>query len=188
MKHEMYWNEVRGLWVLPVPMGECRTSSDPRAILSTMLGSCVAACVFDPARKIGGMNHILLPTTQFDNPEQASRFGCFAMETLVNSVMRWGGRRSELRVKLFGGARTLQSGADIGARNVEWVRRYLELEQMKLVSSDVGGGWARRVEFFPTTGRVRVLRLENTERLRRRDRKRRQRLSHPPTDAGIELF
>ena len=133
-------------------------------LISTLLGSCVAACIYDPLRAIGGMNHFLLPHGKPDDRHGApvsssNRYGVFAMESLINALLARGASRARLRVKLFGGGRLLSQLSDVGARNIEFVRRFVETEKLPIEAEDLGGDQARRVLLYPATGRVRVRKL-----------------------------
>lgn len=133
-------------------------------LISTLLGSCVAACIYDPLRAIGGMNHFLLPDGGPGDRHRApvsssNRYGVFAMESLINALLARGASKARLRVKLFGGGRILSQLSDVGARNIEFVRRFVELENLPIEAEDLGGEQARRVLMYPASGRVRVKKL-----------------------------
>ena len=133
-------------------------------LISTLLGSCVAACIYDPLRAIGGMNHFLLPDggpgdSQGGPVSSSNRYGVFAMESLINALLARGASKARLRVKLFGGGRILSQLSDVGARNIEFVRRFVETERLPVEAEDLGGEQARRVLMFPATGKVRVRKL-----------------------------
>lgn len=139
-----------------VTQGECRTSLDADVVYSTVLGSCVSACMFDPVAHIGGMNHFLLPGEIGSRDADESVYGVYQMELLVNGLMRLGAHRSRIEAKLFGGGRIVAGLSDIGRRNVEFAARYLDHEGIPLVGMDTGGDQARRLQFWPATGRARV--------------------------------
>ncbi|HEX6999718.1 MAG TPA: chemoreceptor glutamine deamidase CheD [Gammaproteobacteria bacterium] len=133
-------------------------------LIMTLLGSCVAACIFDPVRGIGGMNHFLLPDPgageQAAAPASVSnRYGVFAMESLINSLLTRGASRSRLLVKLFGGARILPQLSDVGRRNIDFVRRFVATEGLSIVAEDLGGEHPRKILMQPASGRVRVKKL-----------------------------
>lgn len=139
-----------------VIQGECIVTGEPETVLTTVLGSCVAACMRDPVLKIGGMNHFLLPGEgERSRLNEAERFGVYLMELLVNGLLKRGARRENLEVKLFGGARTVQGFTDIGGKNVEFARRFLENEGLQYLGGSVGGDQGRRVEYQPSTGKAR---------------------------------
>ncbi|HSF64609.1 MAG TPA: chemotaxis protein CheD [Paracoccaceae bacterium] len=140
-----------------VIQGDCTVDQDTEVELSTVLGSCVAACLFDPGQRIGGMNHFLLPDD--GKPGTDNRYAAAAMERLVNALLKRGASRPGLRAKLFGGARMIPGLPDIGGRNAEAARRFLAAEGITCVATDLGGNEARRVRFRPATGEARVLLL-----------------------------
>lgn len=146
--------------VVHVVQGEHAISDQPEAMLTTILGSCVSACLFDPVRQIGGMNHFLLPDSGPGGRD--IRYSAAAMELLVNGLMRQGASRARLRAKLFGGARILRGLPDIGQRNAEAARRFLRDEGICLIKEDLCGTQARRIRFWPVAGRVQMLLLEAT--------------------------
>jgi chemotaxis protein CheD len=137
-------------------------------VIATLLGSCVAACIYDPLRSVGGMNHFLLPETSPGEDatlpvSSGARYGAFAMESLINALLARGAARNRLRVKLFGGARVLARLSDVGQRNIEFVRRFVALEQLQVVGEDLGGDQPRKLLMYPATGRVLVRRLPPVE-------------------------
>ena len=138
-----------------VIQGEYAVSSDPRELLTTVLGSCVAACLHDPERGVGGMNHFLLPGPGVGDARASERMGVHLMELLLNGLMRQGAQRDHLEAKLFGGARMMQGLSDIGAKNAEFARNFLKYEGIRLIGGDTGGERGRRLQFWPVTGRAR---------------------------------
>ena len=144
-----------GAQTIHVVQGECAIADRPDTVLTTVLGSCVSACIYDPQLGVGGMNHFLLP----DAGQEAgdNRYAAAAMEVLVNGLLRRGATRGRLQAKLFGGARMLAGLSDIGRRNAEAARRFLEVEGVPVINSDFGGSQARRIRFWPVGGRVQML-------------------------------
>lgn len=129
------------------------------AVVRTLLGSCVAACLFDPKAGIGGMNHFLLPEGRLEGTGRALAYGVHAMETLVNEIMQRGGERRRLRAKLFGAASVLSDfagGRQVAERNQAFARRYLEAEGIELVAHKLGGERPLDVRFETHTGRAFV--------------------------------
>lgn len=139
---------------LHVGQGQQQVSNDPGVCLTTLLGSCISACLWDPEAGIGGMNHFLLPEAP-DGGAGDRRYGVQAMELLINGLLLGGARRDRLRAKVFGGGRMLAGLADIGGRNAAFVRRFLRDEAIGVEAECLGGAWARRVQFWPVTGRAR---------------------------------
>jgi chemotaxis protein CheD len=137
--------------------GEWAVSDHPGTVLSTILGSCIAACMRDPVAGVGGMNHFLLPDGGCPRPDAPERYGVHLMELLVNGLLSRGARRERLEVKLFGGARTVAGLSDIGARNARFARTFVENEGFALLDGSLGGTLGRRIEFWPVSGRARQL-------------------------------
>ncbi len=139
-----------------IVQGEQHVSDDRGMFIATILGSCVAACIRDPDAGVGGMNHFLLPVQPAGTPSaSAESYGAFAMELLLNRLFQAGARRDRLEAKLFGGARVVQGLSDVGARNAEFACKFLRNEGIALVSSSLGGECARRVQYWPVSGRAR---------------------------------
>ncbi|WP_175947342.1 chemoreceptor glutamine deamidase CheD [Burkholderia pyrrocinia] len=149
-----------GVKLLP---NEFYTTSEDM-VLMTVLGSCVAACLHDPYAGIGGMNHFMLPDDGTDPGAAASesmRYGAYAMEVLINELIKAGGRRERIEAKVFGGAAVLagMTTINIGDRNADFVRRYLALERIRITAEDLQGVHPRKVAFMPHTGRAMVKKL-----------------------------
>jgi chemotaxis protein CheD len=139
-----------------IVQGEYRVSGDPNVVVSTLLGSCVAACIRDPVAGVGGMNHFLLPGEDSkSHSADVERYGDYLMELLVNGLMKKGAHRDRLEAKLFGGARMMGGLSDIGQKNAEFAERYLKYEGIMLVSKDLGGQQGRRLQYWPVSGRAR---------------------------------
>ncbi len=193
--HRYYEPATGGMAVKVLPGEYYATLQDE--VITTVLGSCVAACIHDPAIGVGGMNHFMLPEPSTTAGRwggsitgRAARYGSDAMEQLVNTVLKAGGARSRLQVKIFGGGRILSRMTDIGSRNVEFVRRYLEAESLVLAAEDVGGVTPRQLRFYPATGRVQVRRLGGivAAGLAHRERRYLKQLANDPIKGEVELF
>lgn len=166
-------------------------------ILTTVLGSCISACIRDPVVKVGGMNHFMLPTSNAidsgawaGKAGHANRYGAYAMEALINTVLKFGGQRNRLEVKLFGGAAVIAGMSDVGAKNIEFAREYLRMEGFNVVAQSVGDRTPRRINYFPRTGDVlvRKLRALTTDSVAMREREYLTALAHEPKGGDIELF
>lgn len=142
-----------------VVQGGHGVSADAEVCLTTILGSCVSACLWDPVAGVGGMNHFLLPEAP-DGARDDRRYGVQAMELLVNALLSRGARRERILAKVFGGARMSAAMADIGGRNGVFVKRFLDDENIPLESASLGGVSARRIQFWPVTGRARQYLVE----------------------------
>jgi chemotaxis protein CheD len=150
--------------VRSVHQGDCLVSAEMDVTFSTILGSCVSACIRDREAMIGGMNHFLLAEPAGlarDRYGASSRYGAFAMEQLINKVLSQGsGRKANLEIKVFGGGLINAALSDIGAKNIEFIRDFVANEGYPLAGEDLGGTYARRVMFRPSTGRAFVKRLD----------------------------
>jgi chemotaxis protein CheD len=151
--------------VTTVHQGDCHISNAADLTFSTVLGSCISACVRDRAANVGGMNHFLLAEQSGSSKDRygaSARYGAFAMEQLINKVLtRGSGKKSNLEIKIFGGGLINGALTDIGAKNIEFVREFLAAEGYRAASEDLGGTFARRVMFKPHSGRAFVKRLDN---------------------------
>lgn len=147
--------------LINVIQGEFHVSNRPDDVITTILGSCVAACIFDPVRKVGGMNHFLLPGTD-PRDRQNIKYGAYAMEKLINALLRKGAQRASLEAKLFGGASVVRSLSDIGKNNGEFAKVFLKDEGIKLAGGCLGGTQGRRIRFWPHTGRAQVMMMQAT--------------------------
>ena len=148
-----------------VHQGDCHVSDASDLTYSTVLGSCVSACVRDRMANVGGMNHFLLAEqsgSARDRYGASARYGAFAMEQLINKVLTRGtGRKANLEIKIFGGGKINSALDDVGAKNIDFVRQFLADEGYIAASEDLGGNYARRVLFKPYSGRAFVKRLDS---------------------------
>lgn len=140
-----------------IVQGEFQVSADPRVMFTTTLGSCVAACIRDPLAGVGGMNHFLLPEGGGATGAEALRYGAYAMELLVNALLQSGAARSRLEAKLFGGACLAEGLTDVGGKNVAFAEAFLAREGIALKGGSVRGSQARKLQFWPVSGRARQL-------------------------------
>lgn len=140
-----------------IVQGEYRVSRDPAEVLSTVLGSCVAVCLWDASARVGGMNHFLLPAAPGQGDAKMLRYGAHAMEVLINELLKLGARRSALQAKLFGGANVTDALGPIGQANATFALNYLSDEDIPCIAKSLGGTQARRIIFRPATGHVRQL-------------------------------
>ena len=137
-----------------VGQGDHHVTSDPNVMLTTILGSCVAMCLRDPQSGVGGMNHFLLPEGAGAGTDAGRRYGAYAMELLINDVMKAGARRDRLEAKLFGGGRMFDSLKDVGMANADFAERFLRDEGIPLVGGSLRGAGGRRLHYWPVTGRA----------------------------------
>lgn len=140
-----------------VIQGDYHVCDNQDTILTTVLGSCVAACMRDPVSGVGGMNHFLLPGRVGDSHGgvQSESYAVHLMELLVNGLLAQGAQRSRLQAKLFGGGKMIAELPDVGVRNAAFAQNFLAKEGIEYLGGSVGGELARRVDFWPATGRAR---------------------------------
>ena len=141
--------------VFPIIQGEYHVSDDPEVVLSTVLGSCVAVCMYDPVTRIGGMNHFLLPGNDPRNNDSV-KYGVHLIELLTNALMRKGVQRNSLQVKLLGGANSRKGFGAIGTKNAKFARERIKGDGFNLVFEDLGGDLGRRVRYVPVNGGIQV--------------------------------
>lgn len=148
---------------ITVLQGQARVSDRAEDELTTILGSCVATCLFDPVAKIGGMNHFLLPEPpdSHDRDKVDVHYGVYLMEILINEMLRLGACKSQLKAHLYGGANLRPGMIPIGTANARFARGFLDHERIPVMREDLGGTAARRIEFRPATGKVRCRVVEN---------------------------
>lgn len=192
-----YWDKVHDCFAAKILPGEFYVSAQGEMI-GTVLGSCISACIRDPKVGVGGMNHFMLPSTKetlnskirLDSSE--ARYGNFAMEVMINEILKAGGKRRNLEVKLFGGGKVLSSmeKIDIGGKNIEFVREYLHDENLNIKSEDLGDIYPRKVFYFPDTGRVKMkkIRVIHNATIQSREDEYRKTLSVKEKSSDIELF
>ncbi len=164
---------------------------DTDMALVTVLGSCIAACVRDPVLKLGGMNHFMLPDGNASDSAPA-RYGSYAMEMLLNGLLKRGARRERLEAKVFGGGNVLKgfTSNPVGTRNAEFIRSYLQAERIPIVAEDLCGIHPRKVWYFPYTGKVIVQRLPHAHdaEVVEAELAVRNRLKTAPVAGAVELF
>lgn len=164
-------------------------------MIVTVLGSCVSVCLRDPVRMIGGMNHFLLPNdggSDSSTWSESARYGAFAMEILINHLIKLGASRNSLEAKVFGGGNVLRGLTQntIGERNCEFVLEYLRVEQIPVVASDLLDQYPRKVYFFPHTGKVMVRKIKSLHNSTIMDRESeyRMRIRHARKSGDVDLF
>ncbi len=166
--------------------------TDQNMLISTILGSCIAACIWDSRAHIGGMNHFMLPDG--DGNDSSGRYGSYAMEILINEMIKMGARRETMQAKIFGGGQVMASFTtmNVGERNTDFVTRYLQTERIPIVSEDVLDIYPRKVVYFPVTGKAMVKRLAHAhpEALVEQERSRGSAAQLAKSNAGgsVDLF
>jgi len=188
-----YWDPTRKCYAAKILPGEFYVTTAPE-LITTVLGSCVSACIRDTKLGIGGMNHFMLPHSEDYNnwggESVAARYGSYAMEALINAIIKAGGERSRFEIKAFGGGNVISAATSVGDNNVDFLYRFTEIENFKLAASDLGGSLPRKVVFFPRTGKVHVKKLSDQRNLtiRQREEQYSYRLEHKPVSGDVELF
>lgn len=164
-------------------------------VLVTVLGSCVAACIRDRVTGIGGMNHFMLPDSRQDedNPLSVSaRYGTYAMEMMINQLIKLGAQRTNFEAKVFGGGKVLRgfTVGNVGERNAGFVLEYLQTENIQVTAQDLLDIYPRKVYFFPKTGRVLVKKLKSlhNDTIFEREKEYRSRLKQSGVEGNVELF
>ena len=192
-----YWDKTHDSYAAKILPGEYYVTIHDELIV-TVLGSCVSACIRDKVFGIGGMNHFMLPASKGDDvgsfgaAGESTRYGNFAMEQMINDILKNGGRRENLEIKVFGGGRVLKNMTtlDIGKKNIDFVLQYIKDESLKLTAEDLGDVYPRKVLFFPASGKVRVkkLRSMHNNTIIERENKYSQRIKKEPVTGEIDLF
>lgn len=163
-----FWDARFNHFAIKVGPGEHYVTKNPDEMLTTTLGSCISACVRDSQLGIGGMNHFMLPeseTGDWGGVSASMRYGNYAMEVLINDILRMGGARNRLEIKIFGGANVIKSSSLVGSKNIEFIETYLRLEHMAVAAQHLGGEQGRRIIFFPYSGKVKMKLLEKQENM-----------------------
>lgn len=196
-KHiKRYWDHHHANYVAKILPGEFYVTRHDE-ILMTVVGSCISACIRDSVNGIGGMNHFMLPTHisltnnkwEYSNVSVATRYGSFAMEHMINEILKYGGQRRNLEVKLFGGGRIMQNMANIGQKNIDFVKNYVQVEGLTLLAEDLGDIYPRKILFYPVNGRVRVKKLRSMEQsVLARENAYRRNLEKQPIAGDVDLF
>lgn len=187
-----YFDRILNVDAVKILPGEYFVTGGPE-VLVTVLGSCISACIRDTTINIGGMNHFMLPDDGGrEMISTSARYGNYAMEILINHLLKLGARRNRLEAKVFGGGAVLESlsGAKVGERNAEFVLSYLKTEGIPIVSKDLLDSYPRKLYFFPHSGRVLVKKLHrvHNETLFARESDYQKRLKSSKVDGDIELF
>jgi chemotaxis protein CheD len=189
-RHRFY-DTANSQWLVKIFPGEFYVTPKSDEVLVTVLGSCVSACIRDPRTGIGGMNHFMLPEGDGGSWNgQSARYGNFAMEKLINELIKNGCPRERMEVKVFGGGNVIDSTSAIGSKNAEFVMSFLDSEGIKCAAQDLGGANPRRIQYQPSTGKVvrRMLQINESVLIAREEKNYASRLTSKPTAGDIELF
>ncbi len=189
-----YRNAATGAKVAKLFPGQLYVATEHENII-TVLGSCIATCIYDSVRGIGGMNHFMIPKeldslpNTIDSPTNSreNRIGEFAMPNLIKALVAKGAHTADLKAKVFGGAKVLDISSDVGMKNIDFVTAYLNQHGLELAASDLGGHLPRKIIMQPTTGVVHVHRLRNPyfEHVASRERTNLRQLGSDLTPQGV---
>ena len=186
-----FYDKRENIEIVKIFSGDFYVTKSPEMI-ATILGSCVSACIRDPFAHVGGMNHFLLPgDASIDNNfSQSARYGVFAMESLINGILKAGGRKERLEIKVFGGGNVINNSARIGSKNAKFIREFLHKEGYKIASEDLEGEHPRRVHYYPDTGKVRMqlLRRKDDMIVVEEEARYSKQIITKPIEGEIELF
>jgi chemotaxis protein CheD len=192
-----YWDKANEIIAAKILPGEYYVTQE-NELITTVLGSCVSACIRDKEAGIGGMNHFMLPITTSEKLKnssaaivgQATRYGNYAMEHLINTILSHGGKRKNLEVKVFGGGKIIPTLTDVGIKNIDFVLDYLEQEGLRLLSHDLGDIYPRKIIYFPQTGKVRMKKIQDlhNDTIAQRERQYFNSLKNAPVEGDVELF
>ncbi|MEE9397797.1 MAG: chemoreceptor glutamine deamidase CheD [Methylococcales bacterium] len=191
------WDNKEDCVTAQILPGEFYVTHENERIL-TVLGSCVSACIRDKVFGIGGMNHFMLPQTSEERLKEgneavvgnATRYGNYAMEHLINTILERGGKRKNLEAKVFGGGKIIASMTNIGLKNIDFVLDYIDTEGIDLLAQDLGDIYPRKVVYYPTTGRVRVKKLQDLhdKKIVSREIDYGKTIKDAPVEGEIDLF
>jgi len=193
-----YWDRQHKCWAAKILPGEFYVSRGGE-LISTVLGSCVSVCIRDTVMGVGGMNHFMLPeegehssTEWGGNPNsRMTRYGNWAIEYLINELIKIGADKKRFEVKVFGGGQVIPNMSDVGQRNILFTFNYLQNEGISSIATDVGDAFPRKVLYFPETGKVLMKRLksQHNNTIVERERAYLKTLDvDKPKDTDIELF
>ncbi len=193
-----YWDNKKKAYCVKILPGEYYYT-DKSEYIATTLGSCVAACIWDERNKIGGMNHFMLPLTDkgvsditwAGLPNDATRYGNYAMEYLINELLKHGGEKKEFKIKLFGGGKVLKGSTnEIGEKNIQFVLNYVKVEGLNLVSQDLGDVYPRKVLFDPISGRAWMKRIDDVKNdtIKVREENYRKAIDVDDISGDVDLF
>jgi chemotaxis protein CheD len=188
-----FYDTAGATWMVKVFPGEFYITNRPDEVLVTVLGSCVSACIRDPLLGIGGMNHFMLPhhkSGSWGDDLRSTRFGNFAMEKLINELIKAGCARERMEIKVFGGGNVTDMTTAIGSENAEFVLRYLQMEGLPCAAQDLGGTLPRRIHYHPADGRVvrRLLGTSDRYVVNREEHDYENRLLGQQPSGEIDLF
>lgn len=181
------------VWSVKVLPGEFHVSEDDDMIVTT-LGSCISVCIRDRIQGVGGLNHFMLPKSdggKWAGVNASTRYGNFAMEHLINEILKRGGLRENLEAKVFGGSDFMEGNTlRIGDGNADFAREYLKTERIRVVGEDIGGNYSRKIYYHPINGKVIMKKISITpnDTIEQREKAYAAELAHTKIESDIELF
>jgi len=192
-----YWDPAHGHYSAKILPGQYYVSKNDE-LIATVLGSCISVCIIDRVAGIAGMNHFMLPLYSKGHSDSwgstaisaETRYGNFAMEHMINDIIKYGGVKSRLELKVIGGGRVMEQMTDVGLRNISFVYDYIANERLQLVKEDVGDRYPRKVIFHVKTGKVKVRKLKkvNNATLIERDAEYSKKLNSETVGGSVDLF
>lgn len=187
-----YWDRTNNCVAAKILPGEYYVTAT-NEMITTVLGSCISVCIRDPENNIGGMNHFMLPMNRGDAEvviSDAARYGNYAMEHLINDIIRYGGERRNLEFKVFGGGKVLDMQMNIGEKNIKFAFEYLQTEGFQVTSQDVSDIYPRKVNYFPLSGSAKVKKLKkmHNRTIINRETEYLHHIDVQPVSGEIELF
>jgi chemotaxis protein CheD len=192
-----FWCRNMNMEMVKILPGEFYVTSS-NEIIATVLGSCISVCIRDAKLGIGGMNHFMLPENnkksddswKYNKIDKAARYGNDAMEHLINELLKNGGRKNRFEIKVTGGGRIMAKMNDIGAKNITFIKDYLETEGYDIASEDTGEVYPRKVRYFPKTGKLQVMKLRSlhNDTLISRETDYKKHIEEDKIEGDVELF
>lgn len=192
-----YWDKDRDIVAVKILPGEYYVTQE-NELITTVLGSCVSACIRDKESGIGGMNHFMLPESNYGQMKKgnesivglSTRYGNYAMEHLINTILSNGGKRKNLEVKVFGGGKIIPTLTDVGIKNINFVLDYIDQEGLKLLSQDLGDIYPRKIIYFPKTGKAAMKKIKelHNDTVVQRERQYFNSLKNISVAGEVELF
>lgn len=188
-----YFDPYQKVWTTKILPGEYHVAESGEMIVTT-LGSCISACIRDKRLGLGGMNHFMLPASEkgeWAGVSASTRFGNFAMEHLINEIIKQGGNKNDMEASILGGGIMFGSTTiKVGETNIKFAQEYLAVERIPLIYEDVGGEVSRKVYFSPNTGKIIVKKLARltNDTIEKREKSLAEDISKKPIEGDVELF
>lgn len=190
-----YYDPTVEKWATKIMPGEYLALDKNDDMIVTTLGSCISVCMRDTKLGVGGMNHFMLPssdTGEWGGVTSSARYGNYAMEHLINEILKRGGNKLFLEAKIFGGGEMFGAGtaSQVGNSNADFAMNYCRTEHIMVAAVDTGNDYARKVYYHPSTGKVvlKKLTMLKNDTLEKREKEYQANLSHTPIESDIELF